>query len=138
MTLTSLVMLITYFVLGVPYAMLFAFAQMLEIIPVLGTWVAIIPCITIIFFTSGVAKALVAFAVYLIYSQFVRDNFVAPKIMGNALGFHPLAIILALIIGATLRGAFGVVFALPILAIASAVVDYFVELRRLKVRVNRS
>lgn len=137
-SLTSLVMLVTYFSLGVPYALLFAFAQMLEIVPVLGTWTAIIPCVTIIFFTSGAAKAMIAFGVYLVYTQFVRDNFVAPKIMGNALGFHPLAIIISLIIGATLKGAFGVVFALPILAIASAIVDYFVELRRLKVEVSRA
>lgn len=135
-SLTSMVMMITYLILGVPYSLLFAFAQMLEIIPVIGTWVAIIPCISIIFFTSGSSKALIAFTVYLIYSQFIRDNFVAPKIMANALGFHPLAIILAIIIGATLKGAFGVIFALPVLAIASSIVDYFVELRRLRVRTK--
>ncbi len=136
-SLTSLVMLVTYLILGVPYALLFAFAQMLEIIPVIGTWAAIVPCISIIFFTSGASKAFLVLAIYLIYSQFIRDNFIAPKVMGNALGFHPLAIILAIIIGATLKGAFGVIFALPILAMAAAIVDYFVELRRLKVQASR-
>jgi predicted PurR-regulated permease PerM len=136
-SLTSLVMLTCYFILGIPYALLFAFAQMLEIIPVIGTWTAIIPCVSIIFLTSGGSKALIVTIVYLIYTQFVRDNFVAPRIMGDALGLHPLAIILAIIIGAKTQGVFGIIFALPILAMCNAVIDYFAELNRLKVRVSR-
>lgn len=136
-SLTALVMMLCYLILGIPYALLFASAQMLEIIPVIGTWVAIVPCICIIFLTSGSSKALIVTIVYLIYSQFVRDNFVAPRIMGDALGLHPLAIILAIIIGAKTQGVFGVIFALPILAMFNAVVDYFAELNRLKVRVSR-
>lgn len=136
-SLTALVMMTTYLILGVPYALLFALAQMLEIIPVIGTWTAIIPCLSIIFLTSGGSKALIAMIVYLIYTQFVRDNFVAPRIMGEALGLHPLAIILAIIIGAKVQGIFGVIFALPILAMFNAVIDYFAELNRLKVKVSR-
>ncbi len=136
-SLTALVMLATYLILGIPYALIFGVIQMLEIIPVLGTWTAIVPCVTIIFLTSGGSKALIVSIVYLIYTQLVRDNFVAPRIMGIALGLHPLAIVLALIIGAKIQGIFGVIFALPILAAGNAVVDYFAELNRLKVRVSR-
>jgi predicted PurR-regulated permease PerM len=57
--------------------------------------------------------------------------------MGDALGLHPLAIILAIIIGAKTQGVFGIIFALPILAMCNAVIDYFAELNRLKVRVSR-
>lgn len=136
--LTSSVMLITYFSLGVPYALLFGLIQMLEIIPLLGTWAAIVPCIAIIFFTSGMQKAMIAFGVYLFYTQIIRDNFIAPKILGRALGFHPLGIIIAVIVGAKLNGVFGVIFALPMLAVINAVINYFAELSRLKVRFNSS
>ena len=54
--------------------------------------------------------------------------------MGDALGFHPIAIILGLIIGAKLYGAFGVIFALPAMAIISAVIQYMHEINSLKVR----
>lgn len=136
--LTSSVMLITYLILGVPYALLFGLIQMLEIIPLLGTWIAIIPCIVIIIFTSGMQKAMIAFGIYLFYTQMIRDNFIAPRILGRALGFHPLGIIIAVIVGAKLNGIFGVVFALPMLAVINAVINYFAELSRLKVRFNNS
>lgn len=131
---TSSVMLVTYLVMQVPYALILGLAQMLEIIPVVGTWAAIVPSLLIVGLTVGWTKALIALIIYIVYSQFVRDNFVAPRIMGNALGFHPLAIILAIIIGAKLGSAFGVVFALPILAAVNAIVNYYIELSRLKVK----
>jgi predicted PurR-regulated permease PerM len=132
-SLTALVMLVTYIALQIPYALILALVQMLEIIPLIGTWAAIVPCILIVGATKGWSSALIAFIVYIIYSQFIRDNFIAPKIMGTALGFHPVGIILGLIIGAKLGGAVGVVLVLPLLAVIFAIVDYFVELSRLKV-----
>ncbi len=133
-SLTSLVMLITYIVLGVPFALLFALLQLLEIIPVIGTWTAIGISITVILFTSGFYKALIVFVVYILYSQLVRDSFVAPKILGENLGYHPLAIITTLVLGAQIGGIPGVVLALPLLAIIISVLDYNIELRNLKLR----
>lgn len=132
-TMTASVMLVTYLFLQIPFAVLFAFAQMLEVFPVIGTWTAIIPCIVIICLTSGLSKGIIAFTIYLLYTQFLRDNFIAPRIMGDALGLHPLAIIFAVIIGAKAGGIIGIAFALPILATINAVIDYNVELSRLKV-----
>lgn len=132
-TLTSLVMMVCYVILGVPYALLLALLQMLEVVPLIGTWAAIVPSLIIVFITSGAQNALIALIVYLIYSQIIRDNFVAPKIMGKALGFHPLGIMLAIIIGAKVGGLIGVIFALPILATISSVIDYNIEQARLKV-----
>ncbi len=132
-TMTSLVMLICYVILQVPYALLLGLLQMLEVVPLIGTWTAIIPALIVVLITNGPQSALIALIVYLIYSQIIRDNFVAPKIMGHALGFHPLGIMLAIIIGAKVGGLMGVIFALPILATISAVIDYNIELARLKV-----
>lgn len=132
-SLTSLFMLIVYLILGVPFAVLFSAIQMLEIFPVLGTWVAIVPCVLIICLTSGLSKGIAVFVLYLLYTQFARDNFIAPRIMGDALGLHPLGIIVALIIGAKISGIAGIVFALPVLASINAIIDYNVELSRLKI-----
>lgn len=129
---TSTVMLITYLSLGVPYAVLLAMVQMLEIMPVIGTWLAIVPCLLVILFTSGLTPFFVALAIYLIYSQLVRDNFITPRVLGDALGMHPLGIILTLAVGAKLAGAVGVVLSLPLLAVASAALNYFIELSHLQ------
>jgi predicted PurR-regulated permease PerM len=133
-TLTTLVMLVTYLVLGIPYGILLGLAQILEILPVLGTWIAIVPCITIIMFSSGLSKGLIALVVYLFYTQFIRDNIIAPRIMGDAIGFHPVAVIFGLFVGAKLGGAVGVLLALPALIIMGSILGYIVETSRLKVQ----
>jgi predicted PurR-regulated permease PerM len=46
----------------------------------------------------------------------VIDNFVTPRILGNALGVHPAAVLLTALIGAKLFGVLGLLFAAPTLA----------------------
>lgn len=132
-TLTVLTMTVAYLVLNVPYAIILGLAQFLEIIPVVGTWIAIVPCIVIIGLTAGFSKAFIAFVIYMIYSQLIRDNFIMPRVMGSSLGFHPLGILLALLIGAQLGSLPGVVLAIPLLAVITSVIDYNLELSELKV-----
>lgn len=123
-SLTSMVMLFTYIFLQNKYSFLLGFAQMLEIVPIIGTWVAIIPCIIVVFLSSGPIKALIAFAVYLIYTQIIRDNIIAPRIMGSALGMHPILIILGVIIAAKMGGGIGILLCLPFLAAINGVYSY--------------
>jgi predicted PurR-regulated permease PerM len=132
-SLTASVMLITYVVLNVPFALVLGLVQLLEILPVIGTWTAFVPCLIIVSFTTSVNKGLVAFAVYMFYTQIIRDNFVAPRILGDNLGFHPLAIIISLMVGAKLGGIAGIILALPVLALITSIVDYNLELADLKV-----
>jgi predicted PurR-regulated permease PerM len=132
-SMTTTVMLITYLALNIPYGLLLGLLQMLEIIPVVGTWTAIIPCIIIILFTSGISKGLIAFGIYLFYTQIIRDNFIAPKIMGTNLGYHPLSIIFAMVIGAQFGGIAGIIIALPVLAVFISFIEYNAELNSLKI-----
>ncbi len=94
-SMTASVMLVTYSLLGSTYAILLATVQLLEIVPVIGTWVAIVPSLAVIAYTSGSTKFLIALGVYLFYTQIIRDNFLAPRILGDALGFHPLGVIVS-------------------------------------------
>ena len=52
----------------------------------------------------------------------VESNILGPRIVGHAVGLHPVASILALIIGAQLFGAFGALLATPIVAAAWVVI----------------
>src|SRR5205085_10779644 len=56
--------------------------------------------------------------IYFIAVQMVESNILGPRIVGHAVGLHPVASILALIIGAQLFGAFGALLATPIVAAA--------------------
>ncbi len=126
---TATVMLCTYFFIASKFAILLGSLQMLEFIPILGTWTAIIPSIIIVFATSGQAKAITAASIYLIYTQIIRDHIIAPRIMGSAFGIHPLVVIFGLLIGIEIFGLIGIVVSLPIIAISSAVVDYLIKFK---------
>ncbi len=126
---TAGVMLCTYLFIASKFALLLGSLQMLEFIPILGTWIAIIPSILLVLATSGQAKAVLAATVYLIYTQIIRDQIIAPRIMGSAFGVHPLVVVFGLLIGIKIFGLIGIVVSLPIIAIGSAIVDYLIKFK---------
>jgi predicted PurR-regulated permease PerM len=124
-TLTSFVMLITYISLGNKYALLLALIQMLEVIPFIGTWLGILPALIVVLLVSGTTKFLIALIVYWIYSQLIRDQFITPKIIGDALGVRPLLMIISLVFSLKYYGVVGFIVVLPLAAIASAIISQY-------------
>jgi predicted PurR-regulated permease PerM len=107
---------IAYLVLGVPYAVfLGVLAGILELVPLVGPIIA------------GGAAALVAltqpFPLVLwviaaaIAIQQIENNLLVPRISGEAVGLHPLAALLAVLIGVELAGLAGAIFAVPLTGI---------------------
>lgn len=126
-SITSLVMFTSYLAIGNSFAILLGLLQMLEFIPIFGTWAAFIPAIIVVTATSGTTKALIVTIIYLIHSQIIRDHFLVPKIMGAAFGIHPLAVILGLALGFKSIGVLGIIVALPLIGIISAVLHYLIK-----------
>jgi len=54
----------------------------------------------------------------------IIDNLIAPRIMADALKVHPAAVLVAIIIGASLFGLLGVVIAAPLLATFTLLIRY--------------
>ena len=52
--------------------------------------------------------------------QFVESFFLTPKLIGNRLGLHPLAVIFSVIVGGQLFGFLGILLALPVASILLA------------------
>jgi predicted PurR-regulated permease PerM len=63
---------------------------------------------------------------FLIIHQ-VEGHVVVPKVMGSALRLHPLLVIFGLLAGGEVYGLAGILVALPLLAAARAVYEYFSE-----------
>ncbi len=59
---------------------------------------------------------------YFVVVQMLESNILGPRIVGHAVGLHPVASIFALIVGAQLFGAFGALLATPIVAAAWVVI----------------
>ena len=99
--------------LGVPYALFLAlFAAMAELIPMVGPSSARcrrsssprrMPLPTVIW--VGVA---------FVFIQLIESNILVPRMVGRAVGIHPVGSILALALGFQLGGVIGALFAVPL------------------------
>jgi predicted PurR-regulated permease PerM len=91
-------------------------AFLFETIPMVGPALASIPAILISLLLPDPVPRTYAIVIYFVIIQMVESNVLGPRIVGHAVGLHPVASILALIIGAQLFGAFGALLATPIVA----------------------
>ena len=57
--------------------------------------------------------------------QIIESNILGPRIVGHAVGLHPVAAILSLLVGAKLFGLFGALIATPLVAAAWVVMASF-------------
>lgn len=106
------------------YALLFgAFAAVTEVIPYLGPWLGAIPP----FLYALVVHPVSAIWVVLLFLGIhqIEGHVVVPNVMGNALRLHPLLVIFGLGAGAELYGLAGALIALPLLAVARAIWEFF-------------
>ncbi len=93
-----------------------ALAFLFETIPMVGPVLASIPAILISLLLPDPFPRTYLIIGYFIIIQLIESYVLGPRIVGRAVGLHPVASILALIIGAQLFGAFGALLATPILA----------------------
>ncbi len=111
-------------VLGIPYALLLALLSgLLEMVPYAGPIMAATPAIILGLTVSpwlGVAVALL----YTIIQQ-VQGHIIIPQVMRRTVGLNPVAVIMALLIGAKLAGIAGILLAVPSAAALSVFTDEF-------------
>jgi predicted PurR-regulated permease PerM len=106
------------------YAILFgAWVAFTELIPYLGPWLGAIPPVVYALVVDPISALWVAL-VFLAIHQ-IEGHIVVPNVMGSALRLHPLLVIFGLLAGAEIYGLPGVFVALPTLAAARAVWEYF-------------
>lgn len=91
-------------------------AFLFETIPMVGPALASIPALSISLLLPEPFPRTIYVLIYFICVQMIESNILGPRIVGHAVGLHPVASILALIIGAQLFGPFGALLATPIVA----------------------
>ncbi len=117
-------MVAVYSVLGVPYALaLGIILGVWEVVPVIGPTVGIIPTIIAVLVqgmdhvpANRFVQVLIVLAVFSIF-QWLKDNIVAPRYIGNVIGLHPVVIFIAIMVGARVDGMLGIIVALPVACI---------------------
>ena len=113
MTLTFVELSIGLSLIGTEHPILIALAiSIFDILPVLGTGGIMIPWSLICLIQGNIAMGVKLLIVYVIIT--VIRNIIEPKIVGAELGIHPLATLMAMLVGGQLFGIIGL-FGFPIL-----------------------
>lgn len=109
---------IGFVAIGLPYAVLLGvMAIALTMIPFLGAIVTCVAALILAFVQSGTwGQPLMVLVVFSIV-QALEGLVISPRIMGDRVGLHPLAIIIAVMVGTTLLGGLlGGILAIPLAA----------------------
>jgi predicted PurR-regulated permease PerM len=109
---------------GQQYALLFgALVAATEVIPYLGPWLGAIPPFTYALVVHPLSALWVALLFLAVHQ--IEGHVVVPNVMGSALRLHPLLVIFGLAVGAEVYGLPGALVALPLLAVARAIWEFF-------------
>ena len=101
-------------IVGVRYALILAMIiGLLDAIPGIGATLGIIVITTLTLAAQGGEMALWVFVISIVLGQ-IQDNFVHPKVMGNAMELNPVILFLALFIGERIAGLLGIFLSIPI------------------------
>lgn len=121
------VMFTTYVILKLPYALLLATWHFLAfIIPVVGGWIGLVPALLVIAFTDPI-KIWIPIVIYEGFTRLIQDNLISPKVMGDAIGMHPVLVLIAVLAGLKTAGLIGIVFALPLFGVINVILKYSLE-----------
>jgi predicted PurR-regulated permease PerM len=128
----AVMLVIGFLSIGLNYAVLFGLlAGLLSMVPYLGTIVTIIPTtiLAAVQFRDLFHPVMVVAIFGMVH---VIEGFVvAPKIMGDRVGLHPLTIIVAVLVGTTLLGGIlGGILAIPVTAALRVVMFRYVWKKR--------
>lgn len=99
-------------------------AGVLELVPVIGPILSMIPTLVLAFAAQDPLRAAIAVvALYLIVQQ-VENHVLVPQIQGDAVELHPSVVIFALIVGSALFGLLGAILSVPVAAAARDIYRY--------------
>lgn len=122
---------IGFLIIGVPYALLLGLiAGILEFIPLVGPLVVAVLATVVAglsFYPSF--KQAVVVVIFLGVLRIIHDYVVYPRIIGQGVHLHPLAVILAILSGAEMAGVAGIFLAIPVIAIATVSYRHWLEHR---------
>ncbi|MDQ3549804.1 MAG: AI-2E family transporter [Chloroflexota bacterium] len=124
----TLVTFVILLVVGAPNALgLALLAGIADAVPIVGAFVAVIAATLAALSVSSVA-ALIVLILLIAYQQ-IEDRLLVPRVYGKTLRLPPIAVFLAVIIGARLLGIVGALLALPAASAMRTVLQYVSSVR---------
>ena len=103
-------------------------AGMLEFVPLVGPLVVALLAAALALLHSGFGMAFVVL-LFLGVLRIIQDYVIYPRLIGQGIHLHPLAVILAILAGAEIAGVAGVFLAIPVIAVITVSYRHWLEHR---------
>jgi predicted PurR-regulated permease PerM len=115
--------------LGLPSPLVLGIiAGVCEFVPLVGPLLVALLAILAAVLHGGLFLAFLVIA-FLAVLRIVQDYFVYPRLIGQGIHLHPLAVIIAILSGAELAGVAGIFLAIPVVAILTVSYRHWLEHR---------
>jgi putative heme transporter len=116
-------------IFGVPVAMpLIVLTFLAAFFPIVGAFTAGAAAVLVALVANGLPTALAILAIIVAVQQ-LEGNVFYPIVVGRKLALHPVGILLALTAGGVLAGVAGAFLAMPVVAVAGAILHFMRERR---------
>ncbi len=99
----------------------------LIIIPFIGAIISFLFAMISCYFTFGSGVELIYLSAVFIFGHTLEGYILAPKIIGNKIGLHPVWIIFAVFAAGSLFGFFGILFAIPLAGITKVCITHIID-----------
>ncbi len=124
MTIIVTVVCLVFWVLGIKYAILLGLLTgILNIIPYLGIFTALVLSSLVTFATATVLSKLIFVIITLVVIHLVDSNILLPVIVGSKVRINALITVLGVIIGEMIWGIPGMFLSIPVIAVLKIVFD---------------
>lgn len=125
---TSLIIML---ILGVPYAVpLSILVGVFDLIPLVGATIAATIVLLVCLFQS-MATTIIMLIFFLVYQQ-VENQILQPLVYSKTVQISPLIVFVAALLGASLAGIIGALFAIPVAASLKIILSYYLSTTRPK------
>jgi len=117
---------IAFMVIGVQYSLVLGvIAGLLEFIPLAGPLTVAVLAGGVASFTS--ASQVIWVLTFLLVLRIVHDYVIYPRIIGQGIHLHPLAVVLSILCGEEVAGLAGIFLAIPVVAIITVTYRHWLE-----------
>ena len=127
----GVLMYIAYLIIGMPNALLMAlFSLLTSVIPLIGPFLGVLPALLIALTIDMGLVIKIAIAAVIV--QQLEGSFITPKIMGDKLKLHPLAVIVIVIVSIKLFGVLGAFIGTPLFLVTVNIIQTLYKINKKK------
>jgi predicted PurR-regulated permease PerM len=120
---------IVLLIMGVPFAVALGLVvAVLDLIPLAGATLAAI-IVTTVAFLHAVVAGIVVLVYFIVYQQ-IENHVLQPLVYGRTVQLSPLAVLIAVLIGAELAGVLGALGAIPVAGTIQVLLADYLRFRR--------